>query len=143
MLEEVRLGDRGSHTVELVAPAEPVSVVTDAALLHHIVSNLLSNAVRYSAAGRTVTVRLDADADRVRLAVEDEGIGIPPQDRARIFEPFERGSNVGNIKGTGLGLNIVRRMTALLGGTIRVDDRATGGTVFTVELPRRFPAINP
>jgi len=138
MLEEVRLGDRGSHAVVLKAPPEPVTVVTDATLLHHVVSNLLSNAVRYSAAGRTVTVRLEADDERVRLAVEDEGIGIPREDRERIFEPFERGSNVGNIKGTGLGLNIVHRMTGLLGGTIRVDDRATGGSVFTVELPRRL-----
>lgn len=136
VVDEARLADRDGHRFVLVAAAESVPVVADASLLHHILSNLLSNAVRYSPGGRTITVRLEAGAERVRIAVEDEGIGIPAEDRARIFEAFERGSNVGHIKGTGLGLNIVHRMTDLLGGKIEVDGRPAGGSDFTVELPR-------
>jgi signal transduction histidine kinase len=68
--------------------------------------------------------------------VADEGIGIPPEDCARLFQPFERGSNVGNIKGTGLGLSIVKRMSDLLGGTITLDSTIGAGTRFTLILPR-------
>jgi signal transduction histidine kinase len=109
---------------------------SDPSLLHHVFSNLLSNAVRYSPSGTTVRVRLEAGAEQVRVVVEDEGIGILPADRVRIFEPFERGSNVGNIQGTGLGLNIVKRMTTLLGGTIAVESGGTEGTRFTVVFAR-------
>jgi signal transduction histidine kinase len=142
VLEEVRLGDRDGHVFVLAASEEAVPLFSDPVLLHPILSNLLSNAARYSPAGRTITLRLDVAPERVRIAVEDEGIGIPAEDRARIFEPFERGSNVGHIKGTGLGLNIVQRMTDLLGGRIEVDGRAGGGSVFTVDLPRT-PAPTP
>jgi signal transduction histidine kinase len=69
------------------------------------------------------------------LTVADQGIGIPEADRDRIFEAFERGSNVGNVKGTGLGLNIVRRMTELLGGRISVESELARGSCFTVEFP--------
>ena len=67
---------------------------------------------------------------------QDEGIGVPEKDRLRIFEPFERGSNVGNIQGTGLGLNIVKRMAEMLGGTITVEPVAPTGSRFTLILPR-------
>jgi signal transduction histidine kinase len=118
-------------------------VVTDQNLLHHIVSNLLSNAVRYSPAGTTITVRVTGDAWQIHLAVEDQGIGIPPADRDRIFDPFERGSNVGQIKGNGLGLNIVKRLTDLLGGSITLRPLPGGGTCFTLVLPHSAPGPAP
>ncbi len=135
VLEEIRLGDRDAHRFELSATGETAAVVTDPNLLHHILSNLLSNAVRYSPAGTLITVRLDLAAGRTQIAVEDQGIGIPEADRARIFEPFERGSNVGSVNGTGLGLNIVRRMTGLLGGTVALAAAAGGGSRFTLDFP--------
>jgi PAS domain S-box-containing protein len=135
IIEEARVGDRGSHRFELQVEGDPQGFVTDANLLHHILANLLSNAVRYSPAGQPVTVQLAMDGAGARLAVTDRGIGIPPADLARLFQPFERGSNVGNIKGTGLGLSIVKRMVELLGGTIAVEAPAEGGTRFAVLLP--------
>jgi PAS domain S-box-containing protein len=134
-VEEVRLGDRDAHRFEFESPKPSIVVPSDSSLLHHIVSNLLSNAVRYSPAGSSIRAFVVPEAGRVRLVVEDEGIGIPEADRGRIFEPFERGSNVGTVKGTGLGLNIVKRMTELLGGTVAVEDGAHGGCRFTVTLP--------
>jgi PAS domain S-box-containing protein len=136
LADEIRLGDRDAHRFELYAPNEAVPIVADTNLLHHILSNVLSNAVRYSPAGTLITVQLEADAKRVQVAVEDQGIGIPPGDRARIFEPFERGSNVGQINGTGLGLNIVKRMTEMIGGTVAVDSAEGRGTRFTLFFPR-------
>jgi signal transduction histidine kinase len=139
VVEEIRLGDRDAHRFELHTPEGLPPFPTDVHLLHHILANLLSNAVRYSPAGKLVTVTMEVGATGLRLIVADQGIGIPPADRARIFEPFERGSNVGHIKGTGLGLNIVKRMTQLLGGTVRLDSVEGGGSRFTVELSRPAP----
>lgn len=136
-IEEIRLADREAHPCELHASGDLAHFVTDLNLLHHIVSNLLSNAVRYSPAGKVVTTRIKADANGVLIAVEDHGIGIPEADRARIFEPFERGSNVGNIKGTGLGLNICKRMVALLGGTIHHVPVDGGGSQFILSFLRQ------
>ena len=102
-IEEIRLGDPAGHRFALHPSGHTDPFRSDPTLLHHILSNLLSNAVRYSPPGSLVTVHLDVAADCLRLTVEDAGIGIPEQDRARLFAPFERGSNVGTIKGTGLG----------------------------------------
>ena len=139
-IEEIRLGDRDGHRFALHPSGDGAPFVTDPGLLHHMISNLLSNAVRYSRSGTLVTVHLDVTAERLRVTVEDEGIGIPENDRPRLFDAFERGSNVGTIKGTGLGLNIVKRMTELLGGTITLEPSTGIGCRFTLQLP---PLPNP
>jgi len=136
MVDELRLADHEAHPLEVTVEGDVTRFVTDQAALRHIVSNLVSNALRYSPAGEPVTIRVRAEAWRVLLDVEDRGIGIPEADRGRVFEAFERGSNVGPIKGTGLGLNIVKRMAELLGGNVSVDSAPGRGSRFTVELPR-------
>ena len=136
---ELRLTDRDAHRFEVHAPPGPSLLPTDATILRHITSNLVANAVRYSPPGTTVLVGVEAGPSEFRIIVEDRGIGIPKEDMERIFEPFERGSNVGMIGGTGLGLNIARMMTETLGGTISVAAPDTGGSRFTVTLPRGIP----
>ncbi len=135
IISELRAADRDAHPFKLELAGATAAFVTDPNLLNHIVANLLGNAVRYSPVGTTVTVRANRDAWRLHLSVEDQGIGIPPADRVRIFEPFERGSNVGQIKGTGLGLNIVKRLTELLGGNVSLRQLAGGGTRFNLAFP--------
>ena len=142
-MEEIRLGDRDAHRFELYSKGDLAAFVTDTNLLRHIVSNLLSNATRYSPAGTLVAMRAEADPQCVRISVEDQGIGIPEADGERIFESFERGSNVGATKGTGLGLNIVKRMTELLGGAIAFVNVEGGGSRFTVVLPRLTAPATP
>jgi PAS domain S-box-containing protein len=142
LIEEARSGDRDAHRFELIAPAGSVMLQTDTNCLHHIMSNLLSNAGRYSPPGTVITVRLETTEEQVVVQVEDQGIGIPSADQLRVFEPFERGSNVGTIKGTGLGLNIVKRMTELLGGTVSIAPGGHRGARFHLILPRRG-AVNP
>ena len=78
--------------------------------------------------------------DELALAVADEGIGVPEADRERIFDPFVRGSNVGAIGGTGLGLNIVKRYAELMGGSIQLISRARGAK-FEVRIPSAPAAI--
>ena len=136
LIAEAKLADREAHACEFHATGGSAPFVTDANLLRPILSNLLSNALRYSPAGTVVTTRLEAGPGRMTIVVEDQGIGIPEADRTRIFEAFERGSNIGHIKGTGLGLSIVKRMTLLLGGTIEVASPDGGGTRFILNFPR-------
>jgi len=136
VVEEIRLADHDAHNFEIYFDGDLAHFPTDTNLLHHILGNLLSNAVRYSPAGTAVTLLIAASPAQIILTVEDRGIGVPVADRSRIFDAFERGSNVCNIKGTGLGLNIVRRMTGLLGGTTTLESPPEGATRFTLSLPR-------
>jgi signal transduction histidine kinase len=134
VVEEIRLGDKVGHPIELECTGATAGFITDADLLHHILGNIVSNAIRYSPAGSPVRVRLAVEAGTLRFIVEDQGMGIPAADLHRIFEAFERGSNIGNIMGTGLGLNIVKRMVDMLHGEIAVSS-TLAGSCFTVTLP--------
>ncbi|HMM84054.1 PAS domain S-box protein [Azohydromonas sp.] len=128
--------DAGTRAhVVLDLPAGELRVRADDKLLRFILGNLLSNALKYSPAGGDVVLTLRADAQALSIAVADRGIGIPPEDLPRLFEPFHRGRNVGTLPGTGLGLAIVRKAVDLHGGRIEVDS-APGATRFVVTLPR-------
>ena len=134
VVNEVADGDRQQHAFSFQQSGGPSTVPADTNLLHHIVSNIVGNAARYSPPGTQVTVKLELDPDRFTLTISDEGIGIPEEERDRIFEPFVRGSNVGQIGGTGLGLNIVKRYTELMGGRIEVLP-AERGAAFRICVP--------
>ena len=136
VIDGIRMGDSDHHRFEFSDQSKVETFISDTQILQHILDNLLTNAARYSPAGSVITVQLRADARKLQLIVTDQGIGIPPDDRDRIFEPFERGSNIGDIKGHGLGLNIVKRMTDRLGGTIAVECPKSGGSSFTLSIPQ-------
>lgn len=115
------------------------TVVADRRLLHHILANLISNALKYSTAPQPVWVEIRADPASLRLVVRDAGIGIPQRDQPQLFEMFRRGSNVGAISGTGLGLVVVKRCVDLHGGTLSLQSVEGEGTAFTVVLPLHSP----
>ncbi len=108
--------------------------LVDAELLHHILINLLGNALKYSPAETAVNCNVAADGDWLLITVSDRGIGIPPADLPRLFETFHRGTNVGNIQGTGIGLHVVHECVQLHRGTINVDSEPGRGTSFHVKL---------
>jgi len=139
VVREVEDGDRQQHRFVFSQSGGPDVVSTDSNLLHHILSNLVGNAVRYSPAGTTVSVTVEHTAQSFSVTVADEGIGVPEAEQGRIFEPFVRGSNVGQIGGTGLGLNIVRRYAELLGGVVELLPTARGAT-FRVVIPQETAA---
>lgn len=112
-----------------------VGARADENLLRHLFSNLLTNAAKYSPPGSTVTLRAHRDGADAVFEVIDQGIGIPEEDRARLFEAFHRCGNVGEIPGTGLGLVIVKRCVELHGGRLTIDSTLGQGTTFTVRLP--------
>ncbi len=107
----------------------------DAKLLRQILSNLISNAIKYSPKGGTVSLQLTCEDKKVIFSCADEGIGIPPEDERKLFDSFSRASNVGMIGGTGLGLSIVKKCVELHSGEIAVESEVGVGTTFTVSLP--------
>jgi signal transduction histidine kinase len=102
-----------------------------------VVTNLVSNAAKFSPEAGKVEVSMRCDGARVRVSVEDRGSGIPPEFRGRIFGRFAQADSVYTRKkgGTGLGLAISKRLTELMGGSIGFEDREGGGTCFYFELP--------
>ena len=107
----------------------------DEGLLHHILSNLLSNALKYSPPDSPVDLMITRDGFNARFVIRDCGCGIPGADQARLFTAFYRGSNVGQIQGSGLGLVIVKRCVDLHGGAIQCQSAEGQGAIFTVTLP--------
>lgn len=107
----------------------------DEALIRHVLTNLITNAVKYSPEGQTVELTAGRDGKDAVFRVIDHGIGIPVEDQKRLFEAFYRGQNVGEIPGTGLGLLIVKRCIDLHQGTIQVESEVGKGTTFTVRVP--------
>ncbi|MBA3739577.1 MAG: PAS domain-containing protein [Chloroflexi bacterium] len=106
--------------------------------LERALHNLVSNAVKYSPEGGRVTIRLAADDDEARIAVSDEGMGIPQADLPRVFERFHRGANVaGRISGIGLGLTSVLSGVEAHGGRVEVISVEGKGSTFTIHLPSR------
>jgi signal transduction histidine kinase len=106
--------------------------------LEQVITNLLTNAVKFGAHQPIVVDVEAAEGDRVLLRVTDHGIGIPPHDQTRIFEPFQRAVSDRHYGGFGLGLWIVRQLVEAHGGTISVRSEP-GCTTFTVELPKSGP----
>jgi signal transduction histidine kinase/ligand-binding sensor domain-containing protein/CheY-like chemotaxis protein len=121
------------------SPRVPRFVHADSKKLRQVIVNLVGNAIEYTERGG-VTVRVDAKTLDARpgllliLEVEDTGIGIAPEDQARIFDVFVQAGEI-SVKGTGLGLSISQQFVHMMGGTIRVQSTPGKGSVFTVELP--------
>jgi len=131
--------EQAGFTVEKDVPPGLPDVRGDAAALRRVLTNLLTNAVKFAAAGRFVAVRAAraAGGHAVVLRVEDHGPGIPSAERRRVFEPFYRGAAAerNDAPGSGLGLSLVRRVVKAHGGRVRVEGREEGGAVLVIELP--------
>lgn len=112
--------------IVLDAPGSPVYVAGNRLLLQEIVSNLVDNALAHSAEGSIVTVRVMQDATAGTIAIEDEGPGIPEEERGRVFQRFYQIPRSGAKAGSGLGLAIARRIADLHGGSISLSDTLSG-----------------
>jgi two-component system sensor histidine kinase TctE len=134
--EQAGLAQAKEIDLGLDGPAEPLPVAASSAMLHELVANLVDNALRYTPARGTVTVALRREAGGVVLAVEDDGPGIPPEDRTRAFERFCR-LQKGDAPGCGLGLSIVQEIAHALGGAVALET-PEGGRGLRVRV--RFPA---
>ena len=126
---------KGIEFLDERGPALPAFIYTDEKRLRQIIINLLSNAIKYTARG-SATLRVRKRGQVTEFAVLDTGHGIRPEDRQKIFEPFERGHlpAANAVPGTGLGLTISKLLTEILGGEISVESEPGNGSIFRVRL---------
>jgi PAS domain S-box-containing protein len=117
---------------QLAVEVAPISVRADAGMLERIVENLLGNTAKHTPATARIWVTLTRRDDGVELIVEDDGPGVPDEDKERIFEPFRQGSSAAT--GSGVGLALVARFAELHDGRAWVEDRPGGGSSFHVTL---------
>lgn len=110
-------------------------VCLDQNLLKNCIFNLISNAIKYSGENTFIEFNTEVDAQNCTITIKDNGIGIPENDQKHLFEAFFRAHNIGNIPGTGLGLNIVARYTRLMNGKINFKSNVNQGTLFTLLFP--------
>lgn len=133
----VSAADHGDHELRLHNAQEGVVVLGDPHRLAQVLKNLLSNAVKYSPAGTPIDVTLGLSGDRALavVTVRDQGPGVPPPERDRLFQKFARLSTAGGTRGSGLGLYICRQILRDHDGELHADWPSGGGSVFSFELP--------
>ena len=124
-----------SHEITVTGTWPAVPVHGDPQLLRQLFANLLINAAKYSGADQAISVEAETGPGFVEVAVGDRGIGIPADERERVFEQFYRASNTGAVEGTGLGLTLCRQIVQAHRGTIRIGENVPSGTKITVRLP--------
>ena len=110
----------------------------DLNLITHILDNLLSNAIKYSVNNFQIILKVNIGDTFIEFIIKDFGLGIPLEDQSQIFQTFYRGNNVGNISGTGLGLNIVKIFVELHGGKVYFESSQKDGTEFHVIIPMEY-----
>jgi signal transduction histidine kinase len=150
LVEDLQLTAKTQHSISFDCQGSCSSAYLDDRLVRQLLTNLLSNAIKYSPEGGNIQFDLVFEHDSavietsagalvrtsaVTFRIRDQGIGIPPEDQAQLFDAFYRSSNVGTISGTGLGLAIVKKCVDLHGGQIGVESEVGLGTTFTVILP--------
>jgi signal transduction histidine kinase len=134
--------DMQEHTLALHMPGRPVMIHGDSARLTQVFTNLLNNSAKYSDRGGSIAVRLEVGADAVSVAVEDNGIGIAPDQVGKVFDMFAQVARTNERVqgGLGIGLNIVKHLVGMHGGRITVHSDGVGhGSSFTVLLPLSPP----
>ncbi len=122
--------------IDYVHQGEEIALL-DKQIIRNMLLNLTSNAIKFSAEGKTIHVRTEISESEVLIRVTDEGIGIPEEEHEHLFGRFFRAKNATNIQGTGLGLNIVARYLEMLGGKIDFTSELNVGTTFKISIPNK------
>jgi PAS domain S-box-containing protein len=135
ILEDIQSLLAEKHKLNFQIDISSKKMLFDEKLLKFIISNLLSNAIKYSPAGGEVGFIVTEKEGQLNLVISDEGIGIPEEDKVHLFDSFSRGSNVGEIHGTGLGMSIVKRSVDMFNGSIEFESEINKGTKFIVTIP--------
>jgi PAS domain S-box-containing protein len=133
--EEVQSFLKEGQKLEINCPAEIKQIATDSRILRNIMFNLISNASKYSDSDKTINIGCVKENGKILFSIKDHGIGIPKEDQKHLFDRFYRASNAGQIQGTGLGLNIVKRYAELLGGEISFKSDYGKGSTFYISIP--------
>ena len=126
-----------NYNLELVVEGnDPYEIQADYSLMRYVFTNLIGNSIKFSKNSVQVKVLLNYQDSALEILVEDQGIGVPEDDQTKIFQSFYRGSNVGNISGTGVGLSIVSEFVNLHKGKIKLQSEVGHGSTFIITLPK-------
>jgi len=134
-LTKIRAEDGGIIFTSTIDSSVPDTLFFDDTKFGQVSLNLLSNAIKFTNPGKSVNAQVKYKNDKLIFNVIDQGIGISEEDQKRLFTPFERMENAHQISGTGLGLNISKRLIELMDGTIKVSSKVNEGTRISVTLP--------
>jgi cell cycle sensor histidine kinase DivJ len=134
MRQSQAVADKAGIGLRMICDRE-VLALADAGAVRRIWDNLVSNAIKYSAAGDTVTLLSDVKHDQAIIQVRDTGTGMDADDLARIASPFSQGRNAKGRAGTGLGLALVHRLAEMQGGKVQIETAPGAGTTVTVTIP--------
>lgn len=135
VVDEMEATKKEGQTTQLVYTPLAISTFLDPKLLAHILTNLLSNALKYSDEGQEVILEIKQTNETIIFKICDKGLGIPEPEKKNLFERFFRAENVATIQGTGLGLHIVKQYTQLMEGSVSFISKIGKGSTFTIELP--------
>jgi signal transduction histidine kinase len=129
--------ERGVHIVTRLSPG--VLVLVDPARIRQVCANLIDNAIKYTAPGGRVEVTVASDGKMGIVSISDTGMGIPPEDRPRVWDRLYRGDQSRTERGLGLGLSLVKAVAEAHGGEVRLQSEVGTGSTFEVRLPRATP----
>ncbi len=129
--------DEDQHRILCTVEENLPNLMLDVRRIKYVLTNLLSNALKYSNSDKIVTLDVARHDDGIMITVADQGIGIPLEAQAHIFDPFYRAKNVGQIRGTGLGLSIVKEIVELHRGVVSIKSEINHGTKIMVYLPQQ------
>jgi len=135
ILSEIPCNHDKPYTLNFIRQTGIDRACLDEVLLHFMLTNLITNAMKYSPPGGTIDLQLNCTEAELYFQVRDQGIGIAVDEIVHIFEPFYRGKNIDSIPGSGLGLTVANTCANLHGGTISVTSELGVGTTFTVTIP--------
>ena len=138
LISNVQMACDRHQQIDFIYQPEVREFILDGKLLHHILTNLLLNACKYSPQDTPVEMKVSCSPSTIEIEIRDRGIGIPTEDLPNLFDVFYRASNSEGYQGTGLGLAIVKEYVELHQGKITVDSKLDMGTTFTVIIPRNL-----
>jgi signal transduction histidine kinase len=140
--ETIDVHQAGARRHQLNLDVDQLEIIGqfDSPRIERVIDNLVGNAIKYSPTGGCVSVSLAQHDGWATVVVRDQGVGIPAEDMAHVFEPFRRGANVvGRFTGTGIGLSSAQRIIQRHGGTLSVESEPDNGSTFTIRLPLSGP----
>jgi len=136
-INRIALMNKDERQIDLNITGEPYNLLLDEILMMHILDNVIGNAIKYSKERKAPEVMVKFEKEHTLIIVKDYGIGIPDQEKVKLFSSYFRGSNTKNIKGNGLGLVLVKNFVDMQNGKISLVSEENTGTTVTIE----FPAI--
>jgi signal transduction histidine kinase len=135
IIEEIEPSKKEGQVIAMQHDSKEIEVYFDPKIIRHAVTNLMSNAIKYSKQYDKINITIKKNEKNIVLEVSDQGIGIPSEEQGNLFNRFFRARNAININGIGLGLFIVKQYIELISGTITFESELNKGTTFFVELP--------